>query len=384
MKKELLRSLFFLTNILIITACSHEKRIDSIDCRIDTEQNLSINIEANLVRLNSRSQIKRINGQDIIFTYNGLYNANNLQVINLQGRNSLPSIPLPSEGKDALVGVKSFYVHSQDSIFILTSYYLAIINMQGRVLVKHPINRKDSKITGIDFSKRAIFSTYHDPPYFSAKENALYVGLINIDSDPFTKSEYYEGAIAGKLNLSNLTLEELPIYYPEKLREKRYGTLRIPNVSFLEDKIVYGFQYTSSIYIYDKKSGKTTQIPCRSQYARNEAPPVGDMTVFDRDKLDVYHASNSRFFRMIYDPYRNLWYRMHFDESHTERNGVYGKKGLFIIIWDENFQKIDEFQIHFKYNPFLLFPMKEALLLFDASVEDENVFVFKKIETDCS
>lgn len=367
----------------IMESCENKPVLPTdISCELDTTAILSVHLNHDMVRFHPMSVIENIDGIETLITYNGLYQSNNLQFLNIQhGGATLENIKLPKEGQDAISQVTSFDYYKQDSIFVISMFYVGIINSNGEVLLKQPINRTNINLRGIDFSEKMIFADYNCPLYYDPQENSLYVGIRSSKFDVFHDG-FYNGAIAGKLNLTDMSFEEIPIYYPENFKTQRYGTLRTPNITFLEDKIVYNFQYASTIYSYDKKNATIKKFECDSQFTSNQAQPL-EMIGFDQEAIQRYSAMNAIFFRMNYDHHKNLWYRTHFSQNFNEHNGMYGKNEAFLSIWNEAFEKIKEIKLPWNINPLGIFITEENLLFYDVATEDEDVASFKKYSLFC-
>lgn len=381
---KILLPFIILFSVFFFNACDNSSNsLTNRNCEVDTTATHSSRINDDMIRFHPNSQVKTIQNKETIITYNGLYNINALQFLNLEtGGATIKNISLPSEGIDAISQVTSFYYHNADSIFVISMFHIGIVNSKGKVLMKQPINRDNIKIQGINFSEKAIIADYNCPLYYDAKDNSLYVSIRNNSFD-ILQDGFYEGSIAGKLHLSDMSFQELPLYYPENFKIERYGTLRTPNITFLNDRIVYNFQYASTVYVYDKKSNKTSKFNCLVDHANNEAQPL-KMDGFDEDAIKKYSAMNSLFFRMLYDHYNDIWYRTHFSQSYAEQNGLFGKNESFLTIWDNKFNKIKELKLSQNLNPLAIFPTKDALFIFNVESNVENIVIFKKYRISCN
>lgn len=94
---------------------------------------------------------------------------------------------------------------------------------------------------------------------------------------------------------------------------------------------------------------------------------------------------------IIYDKYRQVYYRFAFPEVEMEEErdylGIYhnGRKQFSIIILDKDMNIIGETLFpEYTYNPYLLFIRKDGLYMstshFKRTDFDENVLRFRKIE----
>ncbi len=370
--------------MLGLAACQQASKGSSsgTPCQIDTTGQRTLPITDEMIDFHPNAQAVEINDIPTILTYNDLQSSNTLQALNaIAGGSTIPSIRFAQEGKEALTQLTSFFFHNPDSIFVASPYYLGLVNAQGDVLFKQPINRESVKMDGIDFAEKLITSDADSPLYYNAAENCLYVGLRSAQYSIF-QDGFYEGAIAAKIDLNEWRVEELPIFYPERLQKERFSTLKTPNITFLPDRIVYGFRYAANVYVYDLRSEQTQVFPCASGFTKNEAEPLV-MATFDQNVLNKYNAVNPAFFRMTYDPYRQVWYRAHFSEKYGEENGIFGKNETFLSVWDDTFEPLTELKLPWNLNPMALFPTREGLLLYNLEKTDENVARYQLYRLDC-
>lgn len=370
--------------ILALTACQQASKGNSsgTPCQIDTTGQRTLPITDEMIDFHPNAQAVEINSIPTVLTYNDLQGSNTLQALNaIAGGSTIPSIRFAQEGKEALTQLTSFFFHNPDSIFVASPYYLGLVNAQGDVLFKQPINRESVKMDGIDFAEKLITSDAYSPLYYNVAENCLYVGLRSTQYSIF-QDGFYEGAIAAKIDLNEWRVEELPIFYPERLQKERFSTLKTPNITFLSDRIVYGFRYAATVYVYDLRSEQTQVFPCASGFTKNEAEPLV-MPTFDQNVLNKYNAVNPAFFRMTYDPYRQVWYRAHFSEKYGEENGIFGKNETFLSVWDDTFEQLVELKLPWNLNPMALFPTREGLLLYNLEKIDENIARYQLYHLEC-
>lgn len=120
----------------------------------------------------------------------------------------------------------------------------------------------------------------------------------------------------------------------------------------------------------------------KSQYIYQFTPYPDDKT-FDMLFLKKYFIEEPRYTNIIFDPWRNFYYRIvklrsHFDQ---QTNKTIDNKWS-VIITDENFNKLDEIVFDYSYSPKIFVPTKNGVLMFknNASTEGNSVLKLFKIE----
>jgi len=68
-----------------------------------------------------------------------------------------------------------------------------------------------------------------------------------------------------------------------------------------------------------------------------------------KDEKSLHRAENVSYFNVHYDPYRDLYYRLHYGDvqhkgsySMEDINAMYGEKGLYLMIFNSELELIKE------------------------------------------
>ncbi|HMN90620.1 MAG TPA: DUF4221 family protein, partial [Saprospiraceae bacterium] len=271
------------------------------------------------------------------------------------------SIQIPKEGPGGMSEVGSFFYHNADTIFLLSQYSFSIINTEGKSLFSTKINQNNSALKGIDFSVLSIYPdlAHSAPIYYRANEHALYVPVKHVGSE-FSAS-YYSYPICARILLPEFKVELLPIYYPKAFENKWYGLLDKPNITFLDDKIIFSFKNNSNIFMYDDKLKNTTTYEIPSKYCDNQAKPLSVNLKDDGEAINKHLNNSPIFFGLIYDKFRNQYYRLHTAPSNNED----GTRRGYLTFLDADFNIMTE--VALPYRKYALFRtnnvMPEGLIL---------------------
>ncbi len=341
-------------------------------CKIDTSQVVKISIEGNMINYYDLDQFFLDGKKKILIGYNRP--ANQLEFIDFDKKRGIYNIPFSEEGPNAIPKVNGFFYHNKDSIFIVSTFSLLLINDKGEIKFSKKINRENSDISCIDFSRQFIDVHRDRPLYFDEDENALYFSIRRVDYDQWSFPEHYEGSICAKLSLQTFEVELLPVYYPQDFKETNYGLLNPPNITFLRDKIIYNFKINSKVYVYDKKTSRIKEISPNSKYSNQSASPYFGLTG-DQPSLVKHITANPDFGRLIYDEFHNLYYRFLLIPKVDSRG-----KGLYLSILNENFEIIKEFKFPAGHFHLGALPTPDGLMSYIyGQKENESRYKFFKL-----
>ncbi len=331
-------------------------------CTVDT---------SNLIKIPNKDIIQGMyryaqyaESENLFIGYNHFNNS--LECIDLASLKLIKIIPFSKEGPTAMSDPKSFYYYNHDSIFVLGSYKLALLNDKGEVYFIENINRAGSKLKGLDFSQ---FSIYNDPNnnqpiYFNSNDKKLYFAIKSFGSSH--SDAYYQNPLCGRLNLLNFEIETLPVYYSEEFKKSNvFYPLDKPNILFMDDRIIYSFKNKSDIYEFNINTQATTLHKCPSSYTANTVNPLSNNQKGDDFAIMKHLSSNPEYKFIRFDPYTKLYYRFHFGPyPYLDEPNAIGKRGyLYLSFIDTAFKVQHEEQLSLNYRYFGTTPTPLGLLI---------------------
>ncbi|MEG1333890.1 MULTISPECIES: DUF4221 family protein [Bacteroides] len=152
---------------------------------------------------------------------------------------------------------------------------------------------------------------------------------------------------------------------------------------------VYSSELTDSIYTLSRDFSKIAKHPAKSRYIKHPEFEVLPSDT-DIDQLIKRKCELPSYGNLIYDPYRDVYYRFAFPKAEfgAEKNfmDIYhnGRKQFSIIILDKDMNVVGETLFpEYTYNAYLLFVRKDGLYVsathFKRPDFDENRLRFQKI-----
>lgn len=267
------------------------------------------------------------------------------------------------------------FIYDKDSIFFaLYNSYLGELNLfnlnDGHLMKKnkYPLSGKD----GITYNGCDIYvQDYNSAAFYKLNENGIIDTIIpwktnklrippsrvNIfnsvyDSDcsiyfvTYTMGEFDDDKrfVLLEYNKENDSICYY-VNYPITYRKSNWGGALYRQVyscsNTMQNSIIFSFPVSHSIFVFDCKSKKTKEYYCGSSYI-NEIKSLSnnkDKRLNAQDSYSHFMKNNS-YGPIIYDKYRNVYYRI-FEIPYKNHNGDYFKK-IGIIILDDKFRIIGE------------------------------------------
>lgn len=298
-----------------------------------------------------------------------------LDFFNIDKRTFLKSLILQRDGPNSFQTIYKIHIHNLDSIFVKEHLDIKIINEKGEIKNSIPaIFEKNSRIPD------GGFFAYNDASIYFSKETNEFFGFYFPDSNYESRELEEDTPFICAMDVTTLTIRVLDIKYPSYIR-KNYFIIpeRMPNVKFLEDKIIYGFPFLSNIYVYDFQSNKTNRYGGRSEISNN-------LELRDGSDDYQYRLTGTVFYDVEHIADKDIYLRGHWSSQERiqlngEPSSADTKKG-YIIFLDSQFNVINEIEIHSDYWIEEYFVHDNHLYLFkkELSSQNENKLIIGKFQ----
>lgn len=286
---------------------------------------------------------------------------NTLEIHPLGHADQKTVIPLdsidPGLGK---IGKGQFFVHNLDSIFFNLSFksphfrnVVLLVNRDGMVQNSWTV---DVALQG-GISNYALFGNSYSPLCY--RQDKIYVPAFRRDLNAINKKEdreiYYEPPQDIVLDLKTGVAVNSGGKTPALYRgEGYYCDVQIRR-SFAENGRLYSFGFSDSLYLFDGE-GNHTPLNAKSRYFKRYSP-CDTIRMKDITYLKEYTISAARYGKVLYDPYRKLYYRAVLHElTYENEDGTLNQltdKPWSLMVLDSRFNVLDEF----------IFDAKEQLVL---------------------
>jgi hypothetical protein len=243
---------------------------------------------------------------------------------------------LASDGPNALGQIQSLYWHNEDSIFMYE---------RGKL---HIVTSKGEKVDSIDLYEvygnldlgEPVCNFYFKLNYVKEIKEVLFF-MVKPTLESKGKSNL---SLITSLAVENKEVKLLPIKHTEHFENLNghVGFIAYLGFSgFLNEKMIYNFQYESPLYAYSPIGDVIDQSSIHEEKKINELLTQEDSEVFDRHAIE-----NPHFLSPVPDPWKNLIYRFTWGAPvpNLGENG-FTEKSSSISVFDSELNLIQEFSL---------------------------------------
>lgn len=254
------------------------------------------------------------------------------------------TIKFDKEGSNGIGKFCGYYIHSENEIYIpeVMKTSLDMVNSKGEIIrkINYPktsLGKSTLPFMSLSFPYRPIYILnnkiyMHQTPNLSLK-NA-------IEESPVTLV----------LDTINNTVSEFDIRFPkvvssEALRGNTLGVELSYSICYNGEDFVYSFFFDEDIYVVSLDGKIKRKVKVKSNYLDDvykEKKSPANIDILAKTLCEIPMYGN-----LIYDKYREVYYRFAYPETNLENDNYMdiwqlGRTMFSIIILDKNFQVIGE------------------------------------------
>jgi hypothetical protein len=355
---------FYLAFISSIISCSNETQ--------KLKQELSIQMDTIVVKITAKEQpyyyavdgyIDRITNHPIFIGYN--HYMHSFDHFDIVDKKLVKKIELEEQGPDGVPLNGSFKFLTGDTIIYRNQDRFFIMNGQGKVVERIDLFNyiEDSEYLfrrgGITLASPANNITY--------KNGRLFTHILPREYFYWDDSFYAKPFLAS-INIDNGDIKYLKKNYPsEASSEKQFGQLLKPFTLLVDNYLIYNFSFSSKIFRLNLSTQKLDEFDVQSSFTDNTCKPLpkkinSSISQRERTTIEGDHFMSGTFFnKVVYDPYRNIYYRIHNDVP-IERDGI-KIIDFYLCVFDSDFKKLGEFEIDRNFYVSNYFLIKDGLIL---------------------
>jgi len=340
-----LKNIILILLLLLVSSCI-TKRDENFNISTPLFSKVNYRIDTILIPIDSVTSNKifvfdhfQSEHTEVLFYYNS--NNHIVYGFDLNKNEYQYMIQLSYDGENGVGTVESLHVHNLDSIFLYERGIIKIINLQGRVKTSFNLIRGMSDDFGFVFANHT-FRLNFIPKIKSVLLNNIY-GMQN-------RSHALEMPFAAICNFSDRKIYAVPIMYSDYLKNKRGDFGYHWGVNMLEilddGRVVYTFPPESNIYTHNLLTEKNDSYAAPSKFTKSTVPPLESTS--DRIKIRKHLIENPTYYGVMFDRYKNLFYRIHRGgrEFTTNDDGNELRDvNFYITVFDSNLNYIDEIEL---------------------------------------
>lgn len=313
---------------LLFVACSGKKQVHSLE-ELPSYDSLSVSIDypilSNYVILQPY-----VRGNEYCLVGGNSF-IHSLDFVDLSGGEHV-SIELEQEGPNGVL--KNFnFCQSGDKLVCRDEGGIVVLDTMGKVHQRLPM--KDLLSPDGKYRIRAKGLTFGNfQTTFSSVGDEVFIPMFPAQKDGDVK-------IGKVYNVSNNAVEELPISYPEEMKNHMdlLAGLAMSQITAYEDRILCSFPASSSCFLYDRKSGETKRFELNSCSVPNtiDAEKIEGM---DLKRKFTNEVISHRFGAVYYCADTRSYYRVHYGpkESMKDKN-----RSIYLMVCDEDAENVREY-----------------------------------------
>lgn len=335
---------FGLLIIIIIHSCNEKGRWANKNKSI-----LNYSLDSFYIDLTARelptyfhfSNIKNeTSGSNIFIGYNNFEHS--FDFFDLKKKILIKKVFLDSNGPNAISSPSEFIFIDNNTILIRGVPFYYKVDTLGKVIERRRMN-------DLSKGKNFVFINFMELGY---PENSIAYGNERIYSyilplkDNFWEKKFYQQPIFVAINLEKNLTDFIPVYYPSQAANgKLFGYKLKPYILFLDNCLLYNFPFSSRIYKYHLSNKKLEEFDIISNYTDNESESLSFSKFkgnYESLEVDKHFLYSLHFHKIVYDPYKNLFYRIH---SLPIENDPKNRSSNYMCIFNTNFEKIGEIKL---------------------------------------
>ncbi|MCE5227299.1 MAG: DUF4221 domain-containing protein [Porphyromonadaceae bacterium] len=264
------------------------------------------------------------------------------------------------DGSNGVGFYMGYYIQSLDSIFLTSSdgiSKITLIDHKARIINQYPHDKTQDSISLQDY--HAISFVYK--PIININNKLYIMPSCNrwTDKDP----------VCAYIDLSDHTVHallgfEYPSFPGADNKAKFSGVENDVSRCYDGKRFVYAFYYDEDIYVVSPDHKSIQRVKVKSKYI-DKVKQLNDYMLTEKEMCE-----NPNYGNLIYDKYRNVYYRIAYPEIEIEKNVrplellMYGRKKFSIIILDQDFNTIGETLFpEYIYNSAVMFIREDGLYI---------------------
>ena len=293
-------------------------------------------------------------------------------------------VTLDKEGSNGVVMPTGYYIKDFNNMYISSSAYFGLIKVDttGTIVQKIAYGKTSTGykiLPSYNPSSRPYL-----PPIFIG--NKVYITQNNLER--FCPAEKTPLSVA--IDTVQKKYISLPLTYSILTEKQLESNVSSFSRTYDGKNFIYSFYVDEDILVTSIDHAEVKRIKAKSKYINTPDEKLD----FESESAPIKVLTLARYGDLMYDPYREVYYRFAYPKTELEDNvnwmgkAIYGRKKFSVIILDKDFQIIGETLFpEAIYNPYASFVSKEGLYIsrdyqmnYDQSEDFMTFELFKLVE----
>jgi hypothetical protein len=336
--------IFIMMVVSLLCACNSSDKKAVYSCRlVETEKRLTFELDRETTYNFYYAWVFTEKDGHEYFSFLNYY-SNQILFYDFNTQKFLFKTELPREGPNGVFPIMGYYVHGFDQMYIAALSFEGLIQIDtaARIVKKLPYGETPDGYP-VNNSFWPSSSKPYKPPVFIG--NKLYITQKPHDS----RTAAIERPIAAVLDTAMHIVEKFPFTFQKMLTEKHFQKEAGGKLDFSREfdgkRFIYSFYGNEDIFVASIDHQSVERRIVKSQYI--------DKIVFETILSDPHAGTRqeleiAKYGDLLYDPYRDVYYRFAYPKTELDPNKSYFKKALFgrkkfsVIILDNDLNIIGE------------------------------------------
>lgn len=278
--------------------------------------------------------------RELLFNIN--WNTNSIQLYDLDNGDLIKTILMEKEGDQGVGEIMAFHVHTLDSIFVFPfgGAGFSLIGSNGEVINRFKYPLPENHTAGFVHN-----ISYVSPPVIRGKEIFLKTRPAIVDNyREMTNEMLAKSHLVFSMDLDSLKPQLLAHHYPEEYLANGFKRFEFSSTQG-NGKIVFSFFGDHHLYWAEDYDSPLKKVEGKSSYLKDVLPLFPIEGAFLESQK--YSAASARYENLIYDPYREVFYRFAYPEldvdTEEEVRALRNNPGPFVVmVFDQDLKLLGE------------------------------------------
>jgi hypothetical protein len=352
--------------LIVLAACNNKEN----QYALKKTKDIQLRLETAVQNISNISYYTEKNNHYITYvnSLNHFINFRNIHTDSIDFQISLKSLDSIQNTEDGI----ACFIHNRDSSFILLNERntIYLINKNGDITsqwqVKRELENNNKEYVLQDVESMRLFY----------QNNKIYIQSVRNDivmNSPENRKVFFDTPSEVIIHIDKAVPEitnktgRWPHIYKTG---KGYGDYWPSRCVNKKDEIIYAFAINDSLFVY-KNDKLNAVINAGTKYPKNINPYPDDSTAH-LSFLKKYNTTESRYRFILYNKYKNEYYRMFYKGEEKENEVGYKNRPWTLIALSSELSTVNETEFNSReYNWFSVLPSPEGLFICQTSLQDD-------------
>lgn len=295
--------------------------------------------------------------QDKFYLVRYQASTHSLLFFDLDKRKLAKTIKMDRGGPNGIGDVQNLYIHNLDSIFVFDIGNIKIMNDDAEVFYSMNIYASAPQEWLVSFA-----SAEAKPFYQTDLKSIILKKSLRRSASEVERSEPFLVAV----DLESRVFKLIGPQHADLMRDAEigYGPYHGMNFTHTDSLILYNYPVSSSVYSYNLLTGENLEFDGEVSSISNQAAEFKNAPT--QAFINSYRFETPVFYNVLYDPYRQLYYRLHRTgkDYDPQVNNTLIDTDFYLSVFNRKMEFLEEIELDKNtYSQFTAFVAPQGLAL---------------------